>query len=464
MLSSDRCAGLGRSFVLAVVALVAAMGASGPSMADPLITTTDDASRAIVAAYAEARPATAGEVEAFTSAVGEAIRRHPSLRASALGEQQAREAAREAQGALYPQIAVGLEGRHSLTADRATSAAGTNPAAVLTINQLLFDAGAAFDRVAAAQARAVAQRYSALDAAHEFALRAISTYHDVVRLASLVALAEDNLTSHEGILGRVRERTEGGVGNRADLVRARGRLADARSRLIDLRGEYDQVLAAYLEIFEQPPTHTALPALPLDLPDAEDALARMEASNPRLRGMAAEVEATDRDREAEVATRWPAVTFELAGRQYLREDDFQDRSDVSVMLRGSYRLFTGGADAARRQRALYRHAQAVEDERALRLELAREVRSALVEVATRTERLRALEFALQADRDTFATYLDLFTIGRRGLTDVLDAQRDLFATSVDLVNGRVALDLSRYVVLALTGDLLDRFDVREVSP
>lgn len=400
----------------------------------------------------------------FIDQVRKAVLRHPSVHSGALGERQAVEDVNVARSYLYPQVIGGLEGGHSLVNRPGTTrTSGFKPTAVLTVTQLLFDAGETSKRVSAAQGLATAERYNSRTKAQDFALRAVSSYMDVTRLETKVLLAQDNLTRHQLLLERVRERTEGGVGNQADLVRARGRLADARAQFINATGEFEQILAAYQELFGTRPSHVALPTVRPQLDGAADALVfQALESNFAINSAQSQTQAAQFESDAEQAGRYPDLSLELEGRQYEANRISNDDNEVMALVKMNYPLYTGGRLQAQRQRATLKLAQAKADERALRLEVERQVRSTLTDISARTERLVSLELAVEADRQTFDNYLELFTVGRRNFTDLLDAQRDLFANSMDLVDSRVELDLSRFVLSQMTGNLLEFFNIAEV--
>lgn len=400
----------------------------------------------------------------FMEQVRAAIQRHPSVHSGALGERHAVQGIDMAKSYLYPQVIGGLEGGHSLiNRPGTTRTSGFKPTAVLTVTQLLFDAGETNERVSAAQGLATAERYNSMSIAQDFALRAISTYMDVTRLETQVLLAQDNLSRHELLLDRVQQRTEGGVGNQADLLRARGRLADARAQFIGATGDYEQILASYQELFGEQPSHAALPTVHPQMDDVASVLvSRALENNFAINRAQSQSQAAQFESDAEQAGRYPKLSLEMAGRQYEANRIGNDDNEVTALVKFNYPFYTGGRLQAERQRATLKLAQAKADEQALRLDVERQVRSAVTDVSARTEKLISLELAVEADRQSFDNYLELFTVGRRTLTDLLDAQRDLFSNSVELVDARVQLDLSRYILSQMTGELLEFFNVEEI--
>jgi len=52
-----------------------------------------------------------------------------------------------------------------------------------------------------------------------------------------------------------------------------------------------------------------------------------------------------------------------------------------------------------------------------------------------------------------------FSIGRRSMVDLLDAQRDFVRAEETLIRAEQERFLTDYAALALTGDILDLFDI-----
>ncbi|MBF0283892.1 MAG: TolC family outer membrane protein [Magnetococcales bacterium] len=401
----------------------------------------------------------------FMEQVRTAILRHPIVRSGALSERQAIQGIDVAKSALFPQVNGGFEGGPSVVKRPGyQSQTSLAPTAVLTINQLLFDAGETFDRVAAAEGTAKAERYQSMTVAQDFALRAVSAYMDVTRLKTQVSLAQDNLTRHEKLLGRVRERTEGGVGNQADLLRARGRIEEANAQLISAQGDYERILAIYQELFGTQPTHKGLPTVhPLSNGDVNLLVSSALQNNLELKSAQEKTKAAKFESDAEQASRFPKLTFEMEGRKYeVTHLGANDDHEVRALMKVNYPFYTGGKLEAQRERASLRHAQVGSDEQKVRLEVERQVRSAVTDVSSRTKTLASLELAVEADRQTVDNYSDLFIVGDKSLLDLLDAQRDYFNNSVRRINTRVQLDLSRFVLLQMTGNLLGFFTVEEL--
>ncbi|OSQ40018.1 TolC family outer membrane protein [Thalassospira sp. MCCC 1A01428] len=398
----------------------------------------------------------------FIAKVRQAVETHPSIQSSIYGARQARDSVAEASGALYPQVDFALEGGYNVARANERVGEDNDPDGVLSVSQLLFDAGETFNRIDAARENVTGSKYAALDAAQQFCLRAISAYFDIVRLQTKVLLATDNRDRHELIFKSVNDRAAGGAGTTADVYRTEGRLAEANANLTELIGELDRTRASYRELFGAEATHGERPGLVPDIPqNAEIALQHALQQNPSLAQSEAGSRVASFEYDASKAAWYPRVSMVVEGRQYDLSEPRGNDNEMRFYLRLNYNLFDGGSDQARESRASNRLSQARERERQSRLELERQISSSMTDIVTREQRLAALSLAARAEKETFLTYLDLFSIGRRDLVDVLDSQREFYQTASALIDARTMADLSRYVLLSLTGELLPGFGIND---
>ncbi len=400
------------------------------------------------------------DAEGFIAKIRQAVRTHPSIKSTVYGARQATDDLDEADGALYPQVDFALEGGYNVSRADNRTAADNDPDGVLSVSQLIYDAGATFNRIDAARENVTGSKQAARENVQQFCLRAISAYFDIVRLQTKVLLAIDNRDRHELIFKSVNDRAAGGAGTTADVYRTEGRLAEANANLTELRGELDRMRASYKELFGHAPTHGERPDYIPAIPEnAETALQYALGHNPTLAQSEASTRAASFEYDASKAAWYPKVSVVVEGRQYDLSEPRASDNEMRFFVRFSYNLFDGGSDRARESRASNRLSQAQERERQARLELERQIASSLSDIATREQRLHALSLAARAEKETFLTYLDLFSIGRRDLVDVLDSQREFYQTASLLIDARIMADLSRYVLLSLTGELLPRFDL-----
>lgn len=419
----------------------------------------------LIADYRSSPDASAADALVFRQQVRAAVLAHPGLKAGTARWSEAEGARAEVRGALFPQIYAGLGGESTLVERPGVDVpSDMNSNLYVRVTQLLFDAGALFRRIEAAEFRAEAQRLGLRLTAQSLTLKALGTWYDVVRHTRRVALAEANLQRHQVLLEMIGEGVAGKAYARPDLLRAQSREADARATLAAMRGDLERAQAAWAEYFGEQTLPRQLPSLRPELPaTTEAARARLHAGSLELARLEQLAQAANRDFDAERANLLPQVSVQLTGRQFQLDKVQEKDNEVVAAVQLSYPLYTGGSQTARREQAASRAGAARSDVDSLRGELEREVRAALADVASQNQRLRALELALQAEEATILAYLEQFGIGRRSLSDLLDAQRDLFSAALALVDGTTGLELAHYTVSAALGESLAFFDLDQVG-
>ena len=422
--------------------------------------------QSLLALIADLRqPAAASAAPAFRQQVRQAVLAHPSLKAGADRWAEAEGARAEVRGGLFPQVYAGVGGESTLVERPGVDVpSDMNTNLYVRVTQLLFDAGALFRKVEAAESRVEAQRFGLRVTAQSLALKSLNAYYDVVRHTRRVALAEANLQRHQVLLEMIGEAVAGSVSARSDLLRAQSREADARATLAGARGDLERAQAVWREYFGEAEAPRQLPPLRPPLPaTAAEAHERLLAGSIELARLDQLAQAATRDFEAEKASLLPQLSVQLTGRQFQLDQLRENDHEVVAAVQLSYPLYTGGSQTARRNQAASRAGAARSDVDTLRNELQREVTAALADVASQTQRLKALELAMQAEEATILAYLEQFSIGRRSLADLLDAQRDLFSAALGLVDGTASVELAHYAVSAALGESLAFFELDEVG-
>jgi adhesin transport system outer membrane protein len=387
----------------------------------------------------------------FGRSVADAVRTHPLIGAEAarIGAAQAEVAG--ARSRLGPRIALGLDATLGLLGGG--SGVGQS-LPVLSVSQLLFDAGASRARIAAAEAGVVERTILREAAASQVALLAVQGWSDLHHQRRLLALAEANLAVHETFLAQVQDRLSAGAGTESDLLTARSRLAAASARRVAVQGALERAEAIWREVFALPPPATlaappAAPALPA-LPEAD-----LIATSPRIRSLAAQRRAAEAVAEAVRAARWPSVGLDILAQRDLKAGE----TTAEAQLRPRLDLDMTGQRAA----AIAQAEADVAGLRARQQELSRQIGRALAvlrsDARTGQARLAAVREAQAASEAAVGAAQSQFSVGRSSISALLDAQRDLFEASQNLAAAEQELTLSAYAALALTGDILDVFGI-----
>ena len=111
----------------------------------------------------------------------------------------------------------------------------------LTLTQNLFDGFDTTHQIAQARARISSAAYQLYDTADNVALDAVRAYFNILTEKRLVALAAQNVESHERILSQIQERNARGIGRLSDLEQTEGRLAQAHASLIAQQNNLQEV-------------------------------------------------------------------------------------------------------------------------------------------------------------------------------------------------------------------------------
>jgi len=384
----------------------------------------------------------------FGRQIAAAVTDEPVLRGSAAEIRAARADKRAADGAFRPDISIGASARREVFDSGTESSASP----FVRVSQLVYDAGAARADQRGAEARVFESTARQIETGSRVTLEAVEAYKGLSTARRLLTVAQENQRVLQDLADQIEERVRSGAGSTADSLTARSRLADAETQRVDARARLDRAEATFRRLFGEVPDRlareVAAPPLPSDTADVLD-------QSPRLRAATAAVKAAEADLAAARARRWPGVEVGATGRESLSgggtDVAFDLTLDYSLDSRGNLRAAIDAAEARRDAAAADRDA------------LRRDVREALAFVRTDqaagTARVAAARDAVDSNEASVAAAREQFRIGRRGIVDLLDAQRDLVRAQETLIAAERERFLTDYAALALTGDILDAFDI-----
>lgn len=332
----------------------------------------------------------------------------------------------------------------------------------LTLTQLLFDGFATQSEIARQEARLDSSAYRVAATSEFTGLDAVQAYLDVLRYALIVEAARDNVERHRRILGQIRDLTEQGRSNIADVRQTEARLARAVDDLVSFRGNLADTRATFLRVVGREPTALSPSAPPLGfLPTSgEEAAAVAEEDGPIVRATRSDVDVARAELRASRAGYYPSFDLQ-AQTNTNRNPGGNENTSVaaSALVVMRYNLFRGGGDVARERGAFYRVEQAVRQLEVDRRDSAETARQAYNAFLTARDRTTALRAQVEANRLTREAYGEQFQLGQRGLLDVLDSENDLFLARAGLVTAETTEDFSVYNVLATVGRMLDALEV-----
>ena len=275
-----------------------------------------------------------------------------------------------------------------------------------------------------------------------------------------LALAERYVAAHAEVVADLETQVEAGAGTQADLDQAIGRMALAEAAHTQFAGALLDAEAGFKEVIGDWPSDLSEPVIAAtDLPgDAETVVADALQSHPSLRSALQNITALEHDLRAAGAPFLPKLTLDIAGTRNENAGGVEaPTSDTTAMFTITYNFYKGGAD-----KAALETAKALLMESRLRLDETRRLieqgsRVAFNAYRIASDRIPQLEEGAIAAAEAVEAYQSQFELGERTLLDRLTIQDQWFAAETGILNGRAAVTLGHYQVLAAMGRLRDAF-------
>ena len=402
----------------------------------------------------------------FQAIIAATVERHPGTAELAAGEDEALAVLEEARAAQLPTVDTTVTSYRVIARDFSNdptniierSRPEQRTDAIVSVQQLLFDFGAANRRIRAAGARLRAAGAELEGVADRVALNAVAAWYDLFGYRALVALTEAFVASQRELREAVQIRIREGVSAEGDLARIDSYIAQAETRLARFRRLLANAEARFTELTGSPPPADLerAPMPPLNVASRDEA-AMAAQDSAQVRTARALADAARYESRASRADRLPQLSAGVdAGRYgvFENERDYDIRGRVALR----YRLF-GGIDARAEQ---YEARARAADARATRVmeEAERDAAIAWSDVRALEQQLEALEAAYIASRRSRDVIVERFRVARGTLFDVVAAEDAYFESATAYIQSLTELDAARYILLSRTGRLLDVLDIQ----
>lgn len=331
-----------------------------------------------------------------------------------------------------------------------------------TLTQNIFDGFDRWNDYKREGARLTSAEGRLIDNVETVALDAIRAHVDVVRIRKLVALAGENITAHQQLLDSITERVEGGAGNKADEMQAKGRVARAETTLVNYVGELRTSEAEYIRTVGETPEVLGDPEYsPEFIPGTPDEILAITLdNNPKIAVYKAEIDVAERTRKQLMSTMYPEVDIYVRSRH---TDDLDGTDswiqDNKAMLAANWNILNGGSDYNDVRTAAARVREAQSDLQDTTDDLIRQVAAAWAEYESSIGQIEKYQEALQYSLESLDMYLMQFNVGQRSLLDVLDATNEVFSNKVQLETATSNRNFTLYKFLALEGQLMKTLEV-----
>jgi outer membrane protein len=314
------------------------------------------------------------------------------------------------------------------------------------VSQSLYDPSA-HERVKAAQAGVTAATADVAIAAEQSATNAASIYVRALRSdAALQARLADSTIAAE-LLGIARDQLTAGVGVGLDVTRAQSQLAAARAQLISARNDRGRTRLDLLRALNLPldtPLELSDSLSSLTLPGVDEAAAVDVAvrSRPDIRAADAQLAAAQQQLAAIRATRLPTVgLFGNDGPIGTGFNHLLNTYTYGVQL--TWPVFEGGrrAGQTQEQEAVARDIDA--RRRDLRQQVAVDVRSAFLDIASAREQVDAARERQRLAETEVQQARERFSAGVAGNADVVTALSSLNSARTGLIDALTAYQAAR---------------------
>ncbi|NBX85662.1 MAG: hypothetical protein EBQ80_00220 [Proteobacteria bacterium] len=322
--------------------------------------------------------------------------------------------------------------------------------------QMVFDGFQTKSRVAQEQNRFQSAAFHVADVKNQLALRAAEAYLNVLRGREQVALAEENVATHQTYLSKINSRVSGGRSSGSDIRQVEGRLALAQANVEASVGDLRKAEADYLEAIGEMPNNPTKDATPFAAIPANTsaAISRAMDQSPVIASAMADIKAANAELAEARCTFCPRIEIETGASRNENLDGVKGpNNDITAMLMYRQNLYNGGKDTAQVAERTERVKQAqdmLEKERRL---VEQAVISAFARLDAAKNRLEPLARHVEAAMSSRDAYLAQFDLGQRTLLDLLDSEVELMNSKSALIDGKYETDAAAYAVLAHTGDL-----------
>lgn len=329
--------------------------------------------------------------------------------------------------------------------------------ATLSVEQTVYDFGAADEGIARREALLGAAQSRRLDVMEDVALETTLAYLDYLRQTELRRAAARNVADHERIAGIVRRNAEGGNATQADVNRANTRVEAAKSQQLETQNAIDDAIAEFRRLVGVKPDRITPPAqLAPNLGSLpRSALAERLEENPELVALTFETSALERQRlqqEAEIEPR-VFVRGEVGYRDNVGGNTGSN-GNINMTVGMTYRLFDGGAREARLRQTDARIFELRETYRGAKRDLEQDAEEVTQTLETNSENAAFANERFVTARDGLQLFQQQFDAGERTAFELLDAQRDFLQAETDLIENRYQAAASVYQSLRLRGELV----------
>ena len=338
-----------------------------------------------------------------------------------------------------------------------TKSEGTN--IELKLEQVLYDGGLVASKVSSAKYSYQANKFKNSYRIGEIVFETVDAYLQLVKYQELMALAEDNLKTHEDIL-LIAKSNEDVSGESLDRIQAESRTERAYSTYSLQKNDKEKALSKYKRVVgSEPDGLICRPFVNIEDIPSNLALAIEESirSNFKIQEQISNIKEQRAKLSEEKSRFLPTIKFQFQGSQDhdLLADDTKTNTYSSKILL-SYNLFNGGKDKAShlREKIFLQESQKTLDEKTREIE--DNMKVSYKSYNNAKERVEYLKKYVALNKEIVRVYQDQFEGGTRTIMDLLNGKDELYRAKTDLVEEEFRLYTSYYEIISHLSQLTNK--------
>ena len=330
--------------------------------------------------------------------------------------------------------------------------------ASVTVTQNVFSGFSTASLVRAARLNKEVARISLEGTRQATLFEGIRAYVDVLRQKRLTELAAANERTIQTQLNLEDERVQRGSGIAVDVLQAKSRLQIAKERRVNFEGGLVDAISTYMQVFDHAPEIDEMtdPVPPVELVPAEleDAIDIALKENPAVSTSDATIEVA-RERKRTVRAEYFPV-FDVVGSWNFEKHNSSTvgtRRDYSVILQGSWDLFTGVSTRASLAQMAFDHGASLDNYRLVSRKVTEQIKLSWQALLTVRERLELLENAVNIAAEVFQSRKKLREAGKETVINVLDAEGEVMNAQINFAAASYDQRVAIYQILLAMGRL-----------
>ena len=353
----------------------------------------------------------------------------------------------EALAALFPRVSGSIGSGSANNSSITGSYAGKASQQSLSVSQLLYDFGASWSGLTAAEKRQASSLLRIESQRSELTLQVIKVFYETQRALLQVRLARENLQARRSFVNFIRERADLGASSSADVVRAESRVAEALEILASSLQALSQAQANYRQYYDA----EAEPyILPKEISTENIDLNQLDVyvrGHPATLAAELDLAAANADVEAAKARLIGGIYAEVSRSKSQGPGAllFSENYSSNVVVRGE--IYSGGAQSARLEQSLAKREKSAMELDRIRQEQLRVLREAFAEYNGQLASVSARMLVFKGAEDSYAISKDLYAFSRSSLFEVLKSQEDLYNAGQRLIDSIINRAMAKYKLL-----------------